>query len=99
ELVKYLDSVLATNGVRIDLSGRAVKAVSSADWERYKKDPASVALVADRLSSTFWTNLPPKNVLLGSEYLWKKRVLMATNLPQQGFDFNLDMEVMLVGEA
>jgi Na+(H+)/acetate symporter ActP len=83
QFLSYLQSMFLTNGVRLDLSGDTIKAVAVADWERYSKDPKSVALVPNRATAI---PLHSESRFLIDQYgeLVSKKAYMATNLSPGG---------------
>jgi hypothetical protein len=99
DIAKYLASQLLTNGVRLDINARAIKALPAADWERYQRQPASVNFVTNRVFSMYITNNHPGALLDSYGEAVEKRVLMATNLPTQAPDFNSKFEALLPGEV
>jgi Na+(H+)/acetate symporter ActP len=97
-LMKYLEDLMATNGLRVVHGKDDIKAVAASDWERFQKEPSSVTLVPMKLWSMH-SDVEPRVLMLNYSELLEKHPLMTKDLPTNHVDFNPTFEVMLQHEA
>ncbi len=99
DIIKYLENLLLTNGVRVDLDGRTIKAMAAGDWERYQQQPASLTFVPNRILSMYITNDSPQALINYYSEAVGKHILIATNLPAHTPEFNEKYESLLPCEV
>ncbi len=100
EVLKYVEAVMLTNGVRLEWGGKTIKALPAAEWDAYQKNPGSIELVPLQVYNMSAPNVEPRVLAWDYGTLQGKATYMAPNLPTNAVSFNSpNFEFLMVHEA